>query len=94
MLFSFRNETKELQAAVYHSDERYQCQKMSDCPYTGTTIINKIPWPDWSAGEDEGETMRIRRREEEDIEEKINIEEYEIATIRERILSFEKLWSK
>ena len=27
-----------------HSDEKYKCEKMSDCPYTGTTIINKIPW--------------------------------------------------
>ena len=29
---------------VDHSDEKYKCKKMSDCPYTGTTIINKIPW--------------------------------------------------
>ena len=33
-----------LQAMVDHSDEKYKCQEMSDCSYTGTTIINKIPW--------------------------------------------------
>ena len=33
-----------LQAIVDHSDEKYKCKKMSACPYTGTTIINKIPW--------------------------------------------------
>ena len=32
-----------------HSDEKYQCEEMSDCPYTGTTLINKIPWGDWPA---------------------------------------------
>ena len=29
---------------VDHSDEKYKCKEMSDCPYTGTNIINKIPW--------------------------------------------------
>ena len=33
-----------MQTAVDHSDEKYQCEEMSACPYTGTTIINKIPW--------------------------------------------------
>ena len=36
----------KLQAAVDHADERHQCERMSDCPYTGTTVINKIPWDD------------------------------------------------
>ena len=27
-----------------HSDKKYRCEKMSDCSYTGTNIINKIPW--------------------------------------------------
>ena len=36
----------KLQTAVAHSDEKYQCEEMSDCPYTGTTVINKIPWDD------------------------------------------------
>ena len=36
--------TERLQTAVDHSDEKYQCKKMSDCPYTGTTVINNIPW--------------------------------------------------
>ena len=35
--------TKQLQAMVNHSDESYNCEKMSACPYT-TIIINKIPW--------------------------------------------------
>ena len=29
---------------VAHSDCKYQCKEMSDCPYTGTTVIEKIPW--------------------------------------------------
>ena len=36
-----------------HSDARYQCKEMSDCPYTGTTFIEKIPWGDWPAAETE-----------------------------------------
>ena len=37
---------------VNHSDESYKCEKMSACPYTGTTIINKIPWGDCPADSD------------------------------------------
>ena len=40
---------------VNHSDESYNCKEMSDCPYTGTTIINKIPWGDCPAGVEESE---------------------------------------
>ena len=56
----YRRDTKELQTAVAHSDGKYQCEEMSDCPYTGTTVINKISWGDWPGrgddGEDDGET--------------------------------------
>ena len=34
--------TEWLQHAVDHNDEAFQCKEMSDCPYTGTIIINKI----------------------------------------------------
>lgn len=27
-------------------------RKMSDCPYTGTKVIDKIPWGDWPADDD------------------------------------------
>ena len=37
---------------VDHSDEKYRCEEMSDCPYTGTTIINKIPWTEKKDQED------------------------------------------
>ena len=40
-MICFRH-TEWLQHAVDHSDEAFQCKEMSDCPYTGTTIINKI----------------------------------------------------
>ena len=36
--------SKELKTAVAHSDAKYQCKKSSDCPYTGTIVINKEPW--------------------------------------------------
>ena len=49
-----------MQAAVDHSDEKYRCDKTSDCPFTGTTIINKIPWADCPAEEDNGETEESR----------------------------------
>ena len=48
----YRYYTEKLQAAVNHSDESYNCEEMSACPYTGTTIINKIPWGDWPADSD------------------------------------------
>ena len=47
----YRYNTEQLQTAVDHSDEKYQCKKMSDCPYIGTTVVNKIPWGDWPVGE-------------------------------------------
>ena len=34
--------SEKLQDAVDHNDEAYQCEEMSYCPYTGTTIITKI----------------------------------------------------
>ena len=36
--------TDQLKTMLDHSDEKYQCKEMSDCPYTGTTLINNIPW--------------------------------------------------
>ena len=49
MMCSFQHysewrDNQEFQAMVDHSDEKYKCEQKSDCPYTGTTIINKIPW--------------------------------------------------
>ena len=58
-------DTKELQTAVAHSDDKYQCERMSDCPYTGTTVINKIPWGNCPAVED-GETEEEETVTEED----------------------------
>ena len=43
----------KLQSAVDHSDEKYQCKEMSDCPYTGTNILQKVPWAG-QAGADSG----------------------------------------
>ena len=40
----YREDTDKLQAIVDHSKKSYKCEKMSACPYTDTTIINKIPW--------------------------------------------------
>ena len=51
----YRRYTEKLQTAVDHSDEKYQCKKMSDCPYTGTTVIEKIPWEGWVWSPQEGE---------------------------------------
>ena len=57
----YRWNTEELQTAVAHSDGKYQCEEMSDCPYTGTTVINKIPW----AGEsDDTQTNEAGETEE------------------------------
>ena len=33
--------TDWLKSAVAHSDE---CKEMSDCPYIGTNLIQKVPW--------------------------------------------------
>ena len=65
----YRMNTEELQTAVDHSDGKYQCKEMSDCPYTGTTVINNIPWgDDWLT--EESDTCS-----EEDREEEVIIEE-------------------
>ena len=42
--YQYYRNTEKLQTALDHTDKSYQCKKMSDCPYTGTTIIKKIPW--------------------------------------------------
>ena len=47
-----RRNIDELQSAVDHSDEKYQC-KMSDCQDTGTNIIQKVPLAG-QAGADSG----------------------------------------
>ena len=49
---------------VEDSDEKYKCKEMSACPYTGTTIINKIDWGwVWSpqeADQEGGGMMEVR----------------------------------
>ena len=58
---------EKLQAAVEHSDEKYKCKEMSACPYTGTTIINKIPWAGEAGDiqeEDQAEETDTNREEE------------------------------
>ena len=62
--YQYYRDTKQLQTAVDHSDDKYQCKEMSNCPYTGTTVINNIPWEDWPAGVDDGETEEDRENEE------------------------------
>ena len=42
----YRYIIEELQKALDHSNKNYQCEEVSDCSYTGTTIITKIPWDD------------------------------------------------
>ena len=49
----YRYDTDKLQSAVDHSDKEYQCQWMSDCPYTGTTLIKNIPWAGQAGAEQE-----------------------------------------
>ena len=64
-------DSKKLQTAVAHSDEKYQCKEMSDCPYTGTTVMEKIPWGDCPAGEIKetaAPTTRARQQEESEPE--------------------------
>ena len=58
-----------------HSDESYNCEEMSACSYTGTTIINKIPWAEEAGDtqeEDQAEESDTNR--EEDRKEEIVIE--------------------
>ena len=53
---------------VAHSDEKYQCEEMSDCPYTGTTLINKKPWEDWPAGQGDEESADTNNKKDSEIE--------------------------
>ena len=50
---------------------------MSPCPYTGTTIINKIPWGDCPADAEESDINREEDREEEMIIEEPAVQEVE-----------------
>ncbi len=43
-----------------HSDENYKCKEMTDCPYTGTTVINNIPWA-WEEGDTQEELQNLPR---------------------------------
>ena len=55
----YRWNTEKLQTMVAHSDgTNYHCSKVSDCNYTGTSLINKRPWGDCPAGET-GESEEI-----------------------------------
>ena len=111
----YRRWTEKLQTAVDHSDGKYQCKDMWRCSYTGTTVMEKIPWAgeagdkkeedqaeedqaeedqaeEDQAEEDQAEESGTNR--EEDREEEIIIEEPAAASVQERILSFEKMFSK
>ena len=59
-----------LQAIVDHSDEKYKCEEMSDCSYTGTNIINKIPWT-WE-------------KDQEDLEDLDDLDLEDLKSITER----------
>ena len=76
----------QLEATVNHSDESYNCKKMSACPYTGTTIINKIPWAG-EAGEtqEEDQAEESDTNREEDREEEIIIEEPAAQEVEENV---------
>ena len=39
--------------AVDHSDKKYHLKEMSDYPYTGSAIITKIPWTDYTDDKEE-----------------------------------------
>ena len=58
----YRGYTDWLQSAVDHSDEKYQCKEMSDCPYTGTNILQKVPWAG-QAGADSGSADNKLKRD-------------------------------
>ena len=51
--YYYRHGTTQSQTVVAPADDKYQCEEMSDCPYTGTTLINKIPWGDCPVGEEQ-----------------------------------------
>ena len=70
-----------------HSDESYNCEEMSPCPYTGTTIINKIDWGDWPAGEtqEEDQAEEFDTNREEDMEEEMIIEEPAAQDVEENV---------
>ena len=52
--------TDELQSAVYHSDEKYQCKEMSDCPYTGTNILQKVPWAGQAGADSDNKLKTVK----------------------------------
>ena len=54
----YRWDTEELQAIADHNDYNYQCDQMSDCPYIGTSIINKILWAE-KAGDAQEEDQDV-----------------------------------
>ena len=59
-----KTQVLKLKAIVDHSDEEYKCAEMSDCSYTGTNIINKIPW----TGEKDQEDLKDLDLDLEDLE--------------------------
>ena len=66
--------------AVDHSDKEYQCEEMSDCPYTGTTLIQKTPW----RGE-EASPLKEHMKEEEMTSLKEHLEEEEVTPLKEHM---------
>ena len=63
----YREWTEDLQTALDHSNKSYQCKEMSDCPYIGTTLINKLPWDDGKIEKpEENETFSEAENKRED----------------------------
>ena len=68
----YRLYTAELQSAVDHSKKNYQCE-MSACPYTGTSIIQKLPW----TGQAGADTQLSRAHQDEESHEDYDEESHE-----------------
>ena len=78
-----------------HSDEKYQCKKMSDCPYTGTTVINKIPWGDFPAGKEPAaqemkENVELAGKEEDRETEKSDTNSQALSDLQSEIRELRK----
>ena len=57
-LYYRERHTDKLQSTVDHSDEKYQCKEMSDCPYTGTNILQKVPWAGQAGADSDNKLKR------------------------------------
>ena len=55
MYNNYRYYANQIEAAAAHSSLDHECEKLQDCPYKGTQLLDKRNWPGGDGQRDSGD---------------------------------------